>query len=249
MTAVLASLAVAAGCARTPQDVEAGTRLIVQLRFAGPVNDNYHYYVLIRNAADPLGQNGPIPVIEPPYGNGFATGRNTATAGFTDFVEYGRGQPQPMASGYGVYHVPRGVLGDPNRGVFVARGEPDSAHPPLGGTTLRFELGLDRLAPDAGEPDPNDGQTPRFLQVNVVATTTRPSNPVVIDPDKVVDAFGDRTSLGSGFITLDTAQAGRVYQSNQTPGDPFFEPEGDPYPSDRDPAIDLVAWSIEIAQR
>ena len=89
-------LVTAHGCARTPSDVETGTRLIVQLRFAGPVNDNYHYYVLIRNGADPVGENGPIAVIEPPYGNGFATGRNTATAGFTDFVEYGRGQAQPL---------------------------------------------------------------------------------------------------------------------------------------------------------
>jgi hypothetical protein len=111
---------------------------------------------------------------------------------------------------------------------------------------------LGRFAPDAGEPDPNAGSRPRYLQVNVVATSTTPLSPTTIDPDKVVDAFGEQR-IGSGsfnaFITIDTSQTGRVYQSVKTPGDPFYEPDNDPYPSDRDPALDLTAWSVQVAGR
>lgn len=238
-------------CARSPKNAAAGIRLVVALRFNGTINDTYHYIFLIRNANDQYGENGPIPVIEPPYGNGFATGVNSATAGFTDFVEYSRSQAQSTLSGYAVYHLPGGITGDPNRGVFVSRGEPDSATSPAGGSVLRFELGLDRLTPDtsSGEVDPNNGATPRYLQVNVVATTTIPANPDIVDNSKYVDAFGDRTHLGSGFITIDSAQTGRIYQSSSAASDPLYEPQGDTYPTDADPGIDLIAWSIQVTER
>lgn len=239
------------GCARAPHAAATGVRLAVTMRFSGPVNDSYHYFFLIRNAGDASGQNGPIPVIVPPYLNGFATGQNAATPGFTDFVEYSRGQRQPTASGYGLYHVPDGMNGDPNRNVFEARGEPEYAAPAGGGPVLQFELDLSRIQPSSGEPDPNNGQLPRYLQVNIVATTTTPTDPQVPDPDKYVDAMGDQT-LGSGsfntFVTIDTAQ-NRIYESSSSPGYPGYEPLHDVYPSDRDPGLDLAYWSIRVLGR
>ncbi len=240
-----------AGCARAPSSAGAGVRLAVAVRMNGPVNEYYHYYVLIRNGADPSGQNGPIPVILPPYLNGFATGQNAATPGFTDFVEFCRGQRQPTASGYGLYHIPDGLNGDPNRNVYAARGEPEYTLPPGGGNLLQFELDLARLQPAAGEPDPNLGQLPRYLQVNILATTTTPTDPAVPDPDKYVDAMGEQT-LGSGsfntYITVDTMTA-RVYESSSSPGYPGYEPLHDTYPADRDPAVDIAYWSIRTLGR
>ena len=239
------------GCARAPQGPAEGVRMAVTMRFNGPINDSYHYYLLVRNAADPSGQNGPIPVILPPYLNGFATGQNAATAAFTDFVEYSRGQRQPTASGFGLYHLPDGINGDPNRNVFAARGEPEFTEATPGGDTLRFELDLARLQPSAGEPDPNNGQIPQYLQVNILATTTTPTDPIVPDPRKYVDAFGEQT-LGSGsfnrFTTIDTSQ-NRLFESTSVPGDAAYEPPGDTYPSDNDPGVDLIYWSIRISGR
>jgi hypothetical protein len=246
----IASLALLpfSGCARAPANGSGGLRLIVTLQFAGTINSNYQYFFLIRNGADQVGQNGPIPVIQPPYLNGFATGSNTATAAFTDFVEYSRVQRQATSSGYAVYHVPGGISGNPNLNVFNVRGEPDASTPPTT-NTIRFELNIDRLQPDSTDVDPNNGQTPRYLQVNAIATTTTPTNPQSIDTNKIVDAFGDQT-LGSGsfnnFITIDLSQIGRIYQSTNNAGDIFFEPEHDSFPDDRDPGIDLVAWSIQV---
>lgn len=220
------------------------------LRFRGNVNGNYQYFFLIRNAADNAGQNGPIPVIAPPYLNGFATGPNTATAAFTDMVEFSQVQRQPTVSGYGVYHLPGGIAGDPNRNIFAAHGEPDISGA-SSGTTLSFELDLSRLTPPTGETDPNLGNLPRYLQVNAIATSTTPIDPTNVDPAKVVDAFGDQR-LGSGsfntFLTIDTLQGG-VYTNSQSPADPTYEPEADAYPSDRDPALDLVSWSIRVIGR
>lgn len=222
------------------------------MRLNGPVNEFYHYYFLIRNGGDPSGQNGPIPVILPPYLNGFATGQNTATAGFTDFVEYSRGQRQPTTSGFGLYHVPDGIAGDPNRNVFAARGEPEYAAPPAGGELLQFELDLSRLQPLSTETDPNNGQLPRYLQVNVLATTTTPTDPQTPDPDKFVDAMGDQSSLLSGsfntFVTIDAAQ-NRIYESSASPGYPGYEPLRDTYPNDRDPSVDIAYWSVRVLGR
>jgi hypothetical protein len=221
------------------------------VRFAGPINEFYHYFCLIRSAADPSGQNGPIPVIVPPYLNGFATGQNAATAGFTDFVEFSRGQRQPTASGYGLYHLPGGIGGDPNRNVYVARGEPEYTVAPSGGVSLHFELDLSRLQPASGEPDPNSGQLPQYLQVNFIATTTTPTDPATPDPDKFLDAFGEQT-LGSGsfnrYLTIETTR-NRLYESSSVPGDAAYEPAHDTYPQDLDPGVDMTYWSIRISGR
>lgn len=244
------ALLAAGGCARAPVSSGSGVRLIITMRFAGPINDSYQYFALIRNGADSTGQNGPIPVVQPPYLNGFATGQNTATAAFTDFVEYSRVQRQPTSTRYGVYHLLGGIGGDPNRNIFSARGEPDVTTSPAGGSTLRFEVDLSRLQPDASDPDPNNGSRPRYLQINLLATTTTPIDPVNVDPAKYVDALGDQRS-GSGsfntFLTIDTQQTGRIWSNSPNAGDPTYEPTGDAFPGDKDPAVDMIAWSIQVS--
>ncbi len=259
----VAAALLASGCARAPAGTGTGPRLAVTLRFGGPVNPNYYYYLLIRNAPDPEGinpTNWPVPVVVAPYaGNGFATDKvqGSGTAAFTDFVLFGGGG-QPTSSGYGFYHVAGYLHGDPNNPTsFRLRGDPDVAVRPSSTdpNTLSFELSLNRLRADSGECDatkPGDCPTAKFLNINVVATTKLPSDPQNTDPQKFVDAFGDQSSpLSSSFntqVTVDTSQTGRVYQSVANAGDPNFEPDNDTFPSRSDPGIELIAWQMQIKQ-
>lgn len=247
----VAALLPLTGCARTPANSQSGTRMIVTLRFNGPVNPNYQYFFLIRNASDQTGgQNGPIPVIAPPYLNGFATGVNNATAAFTDFVVYGNAR-QLGPSGYSLYHLKNGIAGDSNNPVnFLARGEPVLTTPPAGGNLLQFQIDLTQIKPDSTDPAPTDDQRPRYLQINVIATTTTPTSSQSVDPQKFLDAFGDQSSVTSGtfnkYITIDTSQ-NRTYQN--TDSSDLTEPTNDTYPGTSDPGIELIAWSIQVVNR
>ncbi|MCL5283688.1 MAG: hypothetical protein M1330_03115 [Armatimonadetes bacterium] len=228
------------GCASVPSGATgvSGKRLTVSITFAGPVNPSYYYFFLVNNAADSVGQNGPIPVIAPPYLNGFATGA------FTDFVEF-NGQ-QSGTTGYAIYHVVGGIDGDPNRGNFLLVGQPVASQPPNGGNALQFTLVLSQLTPPSGEVDPNHGNLPRYLQVNIIATNLVPRNSQT-QVDKYVDAMGDQSSVNSGtfnsYLTIDTSQ-NRIWSDQNT----IAEPAHDVYPGDGDPSIDIVHWSIEASQ-
>ncbi len=242
------------GCARQPPERNqlSGKRLIVTLRFRSPVNPNYHYFFLINNAGD---QNapGPVPVLIPPYGNGFATGSGGGTSGFTDFVRFDNLQPQ----GYGLYHA----VGDPNRSNFVYEGRPLNAvlpdpTDPRTASQLQFEIDLSQLITDANGaplPDPteaaNRARQIRFLQVNVVATNIVPrdvTTPVV----KLVDSFGDTRTLAgaSSFLVLDVSQ-NRIVRNSDFTGQLIEEPADPDVFVGNDPTLDLVDWSIEVRQQ
>jgi hypothetical protein len=125
---------------------------------------------------------------------------------------------------------------------------PTSQNPAL----IRFEIGICRFADDPTACNASTGtNVPRYLQVNVVATTTTPINPTTVDPAKFVDAFGEQR-LGSGtfnnYITLDTSTATTI-QSSPNPGAPGYEPDNDTYPQTSDPGIEMVAWSIQVIPR
>ena len=248
----LLALTALSGCAIAPEIAGQGARMVVSMQFADDVNPNYHYFFLVRNGNDEDGRNYPVPIIEPPYHNGFATGFVTATAGFTDFVVFSLSRPN--VGGFGVYHLPDGINGDPNRGLFDLRGAVDLIHAPTtqNPALIRFEIGLCRFAADPSTCNPATGENvPRYLQVNVVATTATPSSPNTVDQSKYVDAFGEQR-IGSGsfntFLQIDTATA-NTYQSSTVDGDPRFEPDNDTYPQQSDPAIEMVAWSIQVIPR
>jgi hypothetical protein len=147
-------------------------------------------------------------------------------------------------------------------GSFKFAGQPDFAAPPTTTDpyTLTFELSLSRLRADAGECDantPGDCPTAKFLNINIIATTTLSLDPQNPDPRKATDAVGDQSTLLSPtfnqVVNIDTTRdAGRVFQSSQSQGDPFFEPDNDEInpvsPGNIDPAVELVAWQIQIRQ-
>jgi len=254
----LVGMSALSGCAIAPDIATQGARLVVSLQFADNVNPIFHYFFLVRNSNDPdevNAENGPIPIFEPPYGNGFATGQNTATAGFTDFVVFNLSRQQGTG-GFGVYKVPGGISGNPNNGIYGVNPNrvPDVIHAPTtqSPALIRFEIGLCSFAENPSTCNAATGQNvPRFLQVNMVATTTTPISPTTVDHNKYVDAFGEQR-LGSGtintFIQIDTATA-NFYQSSQVEGDPRYEPDNDTYPQQSDPAIELIAWSIQVIPR
>lgn len=263
--AVLA-IAVSGGCARAPAGTGTGPRLVVTMRFREPVKPIFYYFVLIRNAPDSESvspRNFPVPVIANGGGNGFATGATSDnTAPFTDFVQFG-GSAQPTASGYGVYHVPGYLHGNVNvPNGFKFAGAPDFAASPtaVDPNTLQFELSLSKLRAEPGECDtttPGDCPIAKYLNINIVATTTLAFDPQHPPTDKATDAIGDQSSqLSPTFnlaVNIDTTRdAGRVFQSSQSQGDPYYEPDNDTInpvsPSLVDPAIELVAWQIQIRQ-
>lgn len=242
------------GCARLPPSKTAlsGKRLHVVIRFRSPINPNHHYFFLINNAND-QNASGPVPVLNPPYGNGFATGSGGGTSGFSDFVEFDSLQPQ----GYALYHA----LGDSNRSNFVFEGQPvafttPDNNDPRTANLLQFDIDLSQLIVDGnGQPLPDATQAAtlanaiRFLQINLVATDVIPrdvATPIV----RQVDSLGDsRTLLGaSSFLIIDVTQIGRIYDNNSFTGQAIAEPDVLDVFNGNDPTLDIVDWSIEIRQ-
>ncbi len=253
----LIGLGLTAGCAVLPpgSTTLSGKRLIVTLNYSGFINPNYHYFFIVNNAGD---QNapGPVPVVLPPYGNGFATGSGANAGGLTDFVRFDNFQPGN--NGYTLYHV----VGDPNRSSFVNEGSPVTTtrpdpNDPRTGKQLQFQLDLSQLVTDSnGKPLPADqavtaAKSIRFLQMNIISTDIVPTDLGTLI-NKQVDSLGDtRTSTGqSTFIVLDVSQ-NRVYRNSDFIGQFAFEPSDDDIfgSSNPDPSLDLVDWSVEIRQQ
>jgi hypothetical protein len=251
---VLLLLTFTHSCAKLPPSKNAlsGKRLLVTLRFRSLVNPNYRYFFLINNASD---QNapGPVPVLNAPYGNGFATGSGGGQSGFTDFVRWDNLQPQ----GYGLYHV----IGDPNRSNFIFEGQPvtfvaPDPTDPRTANQLRFEIDLSQLIVDSnGQPLTDPAQAAaaanalRFLQVNIVATDVVPRD-VTTPVSKQVDSLGDSRSLlgATSFLVVDVTQIGRVYNNAAFVGQAIAEPDTLDVYNGNDPSLDLLDWSVEVRQ-
>jgi hypothetical protein len=253
--AVIALLALNVSCARYPpnQNGLSGRRLVVTLTFRKPVNAFYHYFFLINNAGD-QNATGPVPVLGPPYGNGFATGSGNGGAGFTDFVQYDNAQPY----GFGVYHV----IGNPNAGNFVLTGRPiTSIQPdpnnPNTANKLQFSIDMSQLVTDANGQPLTDASAAlmaaraiRYLQVNVVATDVIPRD-ATTQVSKMVDSLGDNrtAAAASSWLIIDMSQ-NRAY-TNEDPnviGSNIWEPSDvDVYGSSNpDPALDITDWSFQV---
>ncbi|MGQ9699044.1 MAG: hypothetical protein ACUVRO_13760, partial [Armatimonadota bacterium] len=93
--AVLALTLAATGCAKMPQGaVGVGLRrLIVEATVRGSINPDYNYFFAINASGDAT--TGPVPVVSPPWGNGWSAGT------MTHYVYCHPSQP----GNYGVYRV------------------------------------------------------------------------------------------------------------------------------------------------
>ncbi|MFN4033631.1 MAG: hypothetical protein ACK4ME_08465 [Fimbriimonadales bacterium] len=208
-------------CARFPDTPTAGgvRRIVVEVQVAGRIRLDYHYFVLFNLSNDPTGQAGPVPVVAPPWGNGFAAGA------FTHFMRFDNIQP---AGGYALYRV----LPDTNLSVFEYLGAPRFSEP-VGAESnrLRFEIDLTRLIPNL-----IDAQQMRFIQLNIIATDRVPLDPNDLTP-KVVDALGDPALGVSQYLNLRIDQ-NRIVRNADT----NLEPRGDA----PDPDLDIVDWRVEV---
>ncbi len=212
-------LMLSTGCARFPDTpAQQGVRrLIIEMQVAGRIRPEYHYFVLFNLSNDPTGQAGPVPVLIPPWGNGFAGGA------FTHFMRFDRFQPQAR---YALYRV----VPDTNLSVFQFIGVPLVVEP-VGADSnrLRLEIDITQFI-----PDPDEAREMRFIQMNFIATDRVPLDPNDTAP-KVSDALGP-PGLGQ-YLNIRIDQ-NRILRNV----DAGLESAGDV----ADPDLDIVDWRVEV---
>lgn len=195
---------VLAGCAKAPSSGStspvSGPQLFVTMTVRGTINPTYYYYVLfnVNNAPGPggTGATGPVPVVAPPYGNGFAAGA------FTTYVQY---HGTNGGTGFGYYAISPDLLTP----IYIGSSGPLVTSQAVG-NTLSFQLPLAQLVP------PNSALTVdqiTQIEINFVSTNIVPAigdNPT----DKYFDSLGPPESSGTfvNLIVRPTGVGGGVQQ-------------------------------------
>lgn len=207
-----------AGCAKGPSSgitsPISGPQLLVTMTVAGRINPGYYYYVLFNVNDTPSqsnsGPTGPVPVVAPPYVNGFAAGA------FTNYIEYNQGVPG--GTGFGFYSIDA-ALRQPN--YLGSSGYLVSSQ--VSGGTLSFQLPLARLATSAITVD--QIQT---LQINFVTTNTVQIVPDSLTP-KYFDALYPPDQSGNNFVNIRVRNTpgGPVQQLNSSNTDTNIEGSSD----------------------
>jgi hypothetical protein len=214
--------ALLSGCARFPADpgVPDVARLTFRMTVDREINPNFVYIVALRPSTDrnPIDQ-GPVPVVAPPWGNGFVAGSAT------HFVRW-----DPLQSpNYVLYRFRDQTLnewfqiGVPINWIDV---EPQ-------GRTLVFEIDLAQLA-----PSPAEALLLESLQVNFLTMDRVPQG--TLGGQKRWDALGNSLlpSEVNQWVTIPLRTSG-VYDNARFNA---LEPRGDT----PDPDLDIVDWSIEV---
>ena len=175
------------GCARTPAGVTAAVtrELLVQITFRDLIDLNKHYFFAIDTTGD--ASQGPVPVVGPPWGNGWGAGR------ITYYVEVDNAQP----GFFGLYSFAPGS----NLLAPTYLGRPLAADPVQDTNTISFTLDLNALATPMGAP-------PTEINFNIIATDRIPLNPNDPGP-KLVDALGP---LGNNYVNVNVA-ADQIYRN------------------------------------
>ena len=191
----------------------------------------YYYFVTI-NRTDDAGASGPAPVVDRPWGNGFAAANSATGQGFVGFVAFNYRGP-----GYQVFSCESGgVLKNPVEGIFTPLGLPYQSTPvSRGSKTLSFQVDLNTL--------PN--KTLRYVQLNLIATNNVPQG--AEEAPKLWDALGDGSSTGSlnQFITFDTRQ-NQLRRNSDDRREPTQNDVRDHVNALVDePNLDIVDWEIE----
>jgi hypothetical protein len=220
-------------CARYPS-TGGGTsqaRLLFSMTLDGDIRTGFEpgaggtpfvYMVALRlSTSDNPTDQGPIPIIAQPWGNGFVAGNAT------HFVWW---DPTQSSSQYTLYKFQDATLQQ-----WFATGIPVNVD--LIGTgerVLRFELDLAQL-----EPDPLARDLLRSVQVNFLTMDRIPQ----VGTTKAWEALGDGRlpSEVNQWITIPLRNSG-IY-TNQRSGE--IEPRGD----QPDPSLDLTDWSVEVSLR
>lgn len=220
--ALLAVSLVGAGCAKSPDadGVRLGTRLTFKFKVGAQPSAGLVYLVAIQPSTERNpGTTGPIPVVAPPWGNGFVAGNAKY------FVRWDTSQRRP----YLLYRFQ-----NTNLTSWIDIGEPlTTIDPNTGAKEFGFTLDLGQLA-----DTPEQAALIQSLQVNFltmdrvpVGSDTRP---------KTWDALGDSKSPAeiNSYVVVNVDES-RDYD-NRFFGD--LEPTGDT----GSPILDIEAFSISV---
>lgn len=218
---LLLSIMLLANCAKFPSEsVVSFKRLTFTMTVAGQINPNYIYIFALRptNVLNPTDQ-GPLPVIAPPWGNGLMAG-NCAY-----FVQW-----SPTTSpAYTLYQFKDSTLQQ-----FFPIGIPVTYTdvPSTGGSTLSFELDLSQIAPTA-----DLASQYQSIQINYLTMDRAPQGTT---GTKVWDALGNGNdpSQVNTYITVPLNVNG-LYNNTRYNG---LEPKGDC----PDPDLDITDFSVEV---
>lgn len=196
-------------------------RLTFTLTVSRQINPNYVYMVALRPSTDlnPTDQ-GPVPVIGPPWGNGFVAGN------VTHFVSWD------------VTKNPHYILyqfADLNLINFFAFGVPiNYIDPSPSGRTLQFDLDLSQLASSEAQANTYQSLQVNFLTMDHIPAASEPGG------SKAWDALGDSRipSQINDWVTIPLRTSGTY--NNARAGN--LEPTGDV----ADPDLDLSDWSVTV---
>lgn len=222
---LFAAIGAIAGCARSPagQGQTARNELQVEITFAAPLKlqgiDSYFYFFALNTDGDL--SNGPVPVRDQPWGNGWGTRSKGSTGGITYFLRVD-------ASQFQFYKIP----GDDLTQFSEFRQPLIRYSSPQGTNKLIFTLDVDAL----GLPPTRDRIT-----FNIIA-----SDVVPLDPNygggKRVDALG---STGNDFVGINILQNGEY--TNDSLGQ-LEESEDVLPPGTDDKSLDIVDWKIRVVR-
>jgi len=214
-------------CAKYPTSANGQTtkRLVFTMTVAGQLNPNFVYIVALRPSTllNPT-DSGPIPVVAPPWGNGFVAGNCTY------FVRW---NPN-FTPAYNIYQFTDTLLNN-----YIAIGVP-VAYTDVGGSMNQIQFSLD-LSQIATSPDAANAY--QSIQINFLTMDRVPQG---TSGTKNWDALGDgRTVSGiNTWITIPLTTTG-LY-NNARYG--FIEPTGDVI-TDGDPALDISDFSVQVLQQ
>jgi len=221
LLALILVAALGLGCAKFPGGGggTGATRLTFRLILDGPINSNFVYIVAMRpTTEDPPTTPGPIPVVAPPWGNGFVEG------GVTHFVRWDLSQ----SPHYLIYQF-QGIdlINYSERGVPINFLEVEA-----NGKEIRFEIELPQISASEAEAD-----TWRTLQVNFLTMDLVPQGS---GGNKSWDALGNGNLPNeiNEYVNIPLRTSG-TYDNRRFQD---VEPRGD----NPDPALDIVDWSVEV---
>lgn len=213
------------GCAKIPPGagVAVTKRVTFSYTMVNPINQSFVYIVALRPSTltNPTDQ-GPVPVVAPPWGNGFVAGN------VNYFVKWDFTQPpQSQAQIF--------QFADANLINYFATGVPISFAVSPDGRTLTFRLDLAQIAPDLATANSYQSVQVNFLTMNTVPQGNSGS--------KTWDALGDGRipSQINTWVTIPLRTSGTY--NNTTLG--FIEPTGDC----PDPALDISDWSVQVVSQ
>lgn len=212
------------GCAKSPPGGVSGivsNRLVFDWIVQGFVRDQYYYYVAIDD--DENSSTGPIPVIGPPFGNGWGTGS------FTLSVEYHAGQYRLLQ------HVknPDGTL---SAGTVVPTGLINAVPPrQLGGDEFQFELDINQLIAQGFLRDA------RTLDINFIIT-----DQINVNPNAGFKTFDGLGRAGNVYVTI-PFQVNGTFDNGTTGAEAEdIQDVVNCFQIDGCPDLDIADWSIEV---